>query len=103
MKPSEPAYFIFDVVIHDAAAMQPYRENVEASYKAFGGKRLVMGGQCDTVEGNGQGMLVMLQFDSVGQAHAWHDSPAYQDIIHYRHAAASTNAWLVKGVIPEQQ
>ena len=104
MKPSEPAYFIFDVVIHDAAAMQPYRENVETSYKAFGGKRLVMGGQCDTVEGNGpQGMLVMLQFDSVGQARAWHDSPAYQDIIHYRHAAASTNAWLVKGVIPEQQ
>jgi uncharacterized protein (DUF1330 family) len=48
-------------------------------------------------------MLVMLQFDSVGQAHAWHDSPAYQDIIHYRHAAASTNAWLVKGVMPEQQ
>jgi uncharacterized protein (DUF1330 family) len=29
-------------------------------------------------------MLVMLQFDSVGQAHAWHDSPAYQEIIHYR-------------------
>ncbi|MDR2261876.1 DUF1330 domain-containing protein [Enterobacter soli] len=104
MNVSEPAYFIFDVVIHDPAAMQPYREKVEASYKAFGGKRLVMGGQCDTVEGNGpQGMLVMLQFDSAEQAHAWHDSPAYQEIIHYRHAAASTNAWLVKGVMPEQQ
>lgn len=96
-----PAYFIFDVAIHDPAALKPYQEKVEASFRAFGGTRLVMGGTCDTVEGDApNGILVMLQFASMEQAHAWHDSPDYQAIIHYRHAAARTRAWLVQGVAP---
>jgi hypothetical protein len=47
-------------------------------------------------------MLVMLQFDSVGQAHAWHDSRRIRRSF-TTVTAASTNAWLVKGVAPEQQ
>jgi Uncharacterized conserved protein len=97
-----PAYFIFDVKIRDPQAMKPYQQKVEASFKAWGGKRLIMGGHAEAVEGEPpKGLLVMLQFDSVEQAHAWHDSAEYQEIIHYRHAAAETNAWLVEGVAIE--
>lgn len=104
MTNSKPAYFIFDVRIHNLEAMAPYMARVEASYKAFGGKRLIQGGQTETVEGKGpEGILVMLQFDSLEQAHNWHDSQAYQAIIHYRQDAATTHAWLVEGVAPELQ
>lgn len=93
-----PAYFIFDVKVHNSDGLKPYQEKVESTYKRFGGKRIVLGGQVTAVEGHApQGRLIMLQFDSVEQAHAWHDSPEYQDIIHYRHDCTETNAWLVEG------
>lgn len=98
------AYFIFDVVIHDEAALKPYLDNVAASYKAFGGKRIVMGGECQTIEGNAPaGHLVILQFDNIEQAQAWHDSPAYQAILPFRLNATTTHAWLVEGIAPEFQ
>ena len=104
MNASAPAYFIFNVVIHDPVALKPYLEKVEASYKAFGGKRIVMGGECETLEGEPpQGRLVILAFSSLAQAHAWHDSPAYQAILPFRLQAASTQTWLVAGVPSELQ
>lgn len=96
----KPAFFVFDASIHDPEAMQPYHQQVEATYKAFGGKLLVLG-KGETVEGVPPlGTLVILQFDSLEDARAWHASAAYQAIIHYRHAGANTNAWLVEGMAP---
>lgn len=104
MNSSTPAYFIFNVIIHDEATLKPYLDNVEASYQAFGGKRIVMGGKCETVEGaSPQGRMSILAFSSLQQAHAWHDSPAYQAILPLRLQATTTQAWLVEGVPPELQ
>ncbi|QSX32105.1 DUF1330 domain-containing protein [Shewanella avicenniae] len=101
---TNPAYVIIDISVNDPDGMKPYQERVEATYKAFGGKRLVLAGKLETLEGSvPKGMIVMLQFDSVEQAHAWHESPAYQEIINYRQSASSSNIWLVEGVIPELQ
>ncbi|WP_241569036.1 hypothetical protein [Rosenbergiella collisarenosi] len=41
MNTPAPAFFIFNVIVHDTKTLKPYLENVEASYKAFGGKRMV--------------------------------------------------------------
>lgn len=96
---SQPAYFIFDVTIHDMAGMQPYQAKVAETYPPYGGKLLVLAGKTEVVEGDGpQGLTVILAFPSMAQAHAWHDSPEYQAIIGYRHAAASTRAVLVEGL-----
>ncbi|MDR3431701.1 MAG: DUF1330 domain-containing protein [Rouxiella aceris] len=104
MNSSAPAYFIFNVVIHDEAALKPYLDNVEASYKAFGAKRIVMGGKCETLEGAApQGLMVVLAFSSLEKAHAWHDSPAYQAILPCRLQATTTQTWLVEGIPPELQ
>ncbi|MDU1920109.1 DUF1330 domain-containing protein [Enterobacter sp.] len=104
MNPANPAYYIFNVNIHDAEALKPYLDNVEASYKAFGGKRIVMGGKCTTLEGEPpQGRMVILAFSSMEKAVAWHDSPAYQAILPVRLQAATTQTWLVEGVPPELQ
>ena len=98
---SKPAYFIFDAVVHDLEAMQPYMQYVEATYKPFGGQLLVRGGSLEIIEGQGpQGQLVILQFPSLEAAHAWHASAEYQSILPYRLSAATTHAWLAEGLDP---
>ena len=98
---ANPAYFVIDVKIKDPDGMKPYQAKVEETFKAFGGKRIVAGGKVDALEGNApHGKIVIVQFDSMAQAHAWHESPAYKAIIGYRLAAAESHAYLVEGVAP---
>ncbi|WP_312655419.1 DUF1330 domain-containing protein [Kluyvera ascorbata] len=93
------AYFIINLVIHNPEGMKPYQEKVAETYPPYGGKLLVLGGKSDVLEGTGpQGLTVILEFPSMEQAHAWHDSPEYQAIIGYRLAAAESNAYLVEGL-----
>lgn len=100
---TQPAYFVFDVTIHTPEGMKPYLAQVENTLQPFGGKRLVLGGTLEPVEGKAPaGRIVILQFPSMQQAHAWHDSAAYQAIIGYRHASATTHAYLAEGIAPAQ-
>lgn len=96
-----PVYFVIDVNIKDPEGIKPYQAKVAETYAPYGGKRIVAGGQVDVLEGNApHGKIVIVQFDSMEQAHAWHESPAYQAIVGYRHAAAESHAYLVEGVAP---
>lgn len=96
---NNPAYFIFDVKIHDLAGMKVYGEQVESTYQRYGGKRVALGGQVIALEGHApNGHLVMLQFDSMAQAQAWNDSPEYQQILPYRLACCDSTVWLVEGI-----
>jgi uncharacterized protein (DUF1330 family) len=95
---ANPAYFIIDVKISDPEGIKPYQERVEETFRAFGGERIVAGGKPEVLEGQGPaGRIVIVRFPSLEQAHAWHESPAYQAIIGYRHAAAQSHAYLVEG------
>lgn len=95
------AYFIVDVVIHNPDGMKPYQKKVDQTYPPYGGKLLVLGGKSEVLEGTGpRGLTVLLEFPSAEQAHAWHNSPDYQAIIGYRHAAAESHAYLVEGLAP---
>ncbi|URL01783.1 DUF1330 domain-containing protein [Avibacterium sp. 20-126] len=90
---NNPVYFIIDVQIHDLEAMKPYQQQVAESFEKFGGKRLVTGGKVEALEGNApQGKIVIVRFDSMEQAHAWHESPEYQAIIGIRHQSATSHA-----------
>lgn len=103
MEKANPAYVIFDVKIHSLDGMKTYGEKVESTYKRYGGKRVVRGGEIVSFDGQPpQGHLVILQFDSMELARAWHDSPEYQEIIKYRHEFADSTVWLVEGVASEQ-
>ena len=96
---SQPAYFVIDVKITDPEGMKPYQAKVEETYKPFGGERIVAGGLPETLEGDAPlGRIVILRFPSLAQAHAWHDSPAYQAILGHRLAASESNAYFVEGV-----
>ena len=96
---SNPAYFIFDATVHNPEGMQPYRAKVADILKAYHGTLLVGGGTIDAREGTPpQGSIVVLRFDSMEAARAWYESPEYQSIIGYRHAAAQTDAFIVEGI-----
>ena len=98
---SKPAYLIIDFRIKDAERIKPYQLAVEETYTAFGGQRIVAAGQVDVLEGDGpRGIVVIVQFPGMAQAHAWHDSPQYRAILGHRLAAAENHAYLVEGVIP---
>lgn len=98
---STPAYFVFDTTILNLDGMKPYLAAVEATVSAFGGERLVLGGQLFPIEGTApQGVFVVLRFPDLATANAWYESPAYRAILGYRLAAAETNAWVVEGLAP---
>lgn len=97
----KPAYFVIDVQIKDAERIKPYQLTVEATYTAFGGQRIVAAGQVEVLEGDGpRGIVVILQFPSMAQAHAWHESPQYRSILGHRLAAAESHAYLIEGLAP---
>ncbi|AYC20286.1 hypothetical protein DZA65_03427 [Dickeya dianthicola] len=99
MKNSKPAYFIFSVNVTDPQGLAPYQEKVGETVKAYGGQLIVQSSSVVSVEGMAPvGRIIILQFEHAERALAWHQSPEYQAIIHYRFAAANTQAWLVEGI-----
>jgi uncharacterized protein (DUF1330 family) len=98
---TKPAYFVIHVVVHDSDAMKPYQAKVEHTFVRHGGKRIVMGGAVNVLEGNiPDGKIVIVRFPSLQHAHSWHDSPEYRAILSNRLAAATSQAYLVEGVAP---
>lgn len=96
---ANPAYFVIDAKIKDFERIKPYQLAVEKTYVPFGGKRLVVAGNVDVLEGDApRGVVVIMQFPSMELARAWHDSPEYQAILGHRLAAAESHAFLVEGV-----
>ena len=52
----------------------------------------------EVLEGEWHGnQTVVLEFESVEAARAWYESPAYQEAVPLRHAAADCNAVIVAG------
>lgn len=96
-----PVYLVVDVKIKDPEGIKPYQLAVEGTFSTFGGKRIVAGGRVDVLEGDApRGKIVIVQFPCMEQAQAWHESPEYQAIIGYRHAAAESRIYLLEGVAP---
>ncbi|AUH01919.1 DUF1330 domain-containing protein [Prodigiosinella confusarubida] len=98
---ANPAYFVFDVKINDPEGIKPYQAKVAETYVPYGGQPIVASGKVEVLEGKApNSIIVILQFPSMEQAHAWHESPEYQAILGYRQAASESNAYLVEGIAP---
>ena len=94
-----PAYFVIEVRVFDPQGMAPYKAQVEATFVAHGGQRVVAGAVPEILEGSpSEGRVVIVRFPSLAHAHAWHDSPEYQAILGHRLASAHSRAYLVEGV-----
>jgi uncharacterized protein (DUF1330 family) len=68
---------------------------------AYGGRFLARGGAVESLEGGWSPQrLVILEFPSVAQAHAWIDSPEYARARALRQRSATSNMLVVEGVLP---
>ena len=94
-----PAYIIVEIEITDPVGYEGYKKRAAATVEQYGGKYIVRGGACETLEGDWKPKrIVVLQFDSMERAKAWLNSPEYVEPRKQRHRAAKTRMILVEGL-----
>ena len=95
-----PAYFIAQGRIDDAERFQLYLDGVVPTLEAHGGRPLVISDPVEVIEGEGDlPRLVILEFDSVEAAKAWHSSPEYQAVAEHRKASSVHRFLLAPGFV----
>jgi uncharacterized protein (DUF1330 family) len=94
-----PAFVIVDVEVLDPVRYEAYKTMVPATIAKFGGRFLARGGKVETLEGDWSPQrFVILEFPSVQQAKAWHDSVDYAPAKSLRHQTAQSRMIVVEGV-----
>ena len=75
-----------------------YAKVAPAAIQAHGGRFLARGGVAQTYESGMNERVVMIEFDSVAQAKAAHDSPGYQDALKALGDGADRDIRIVEGI-----
>ncbi len=83
--------------IKNADALASYAKLAGPSILAAGGRFLVRGTPAKTYEAGLNQRTVMIEFDSVAQAIAAHDSPGYQEALRVLGDAAERDIRIVEG------
>lgn len=92
-------YAIVQLKVTDPELNERYRSQVQAIIEQYGGRFLVRGGKVDELEGSlSLPRLVVMEFPSTEQAHAFYNSPAYQEILPLRLKSAEGIFVIVEGV-----
>jgi uncharacterized protein (DUF1330 family) len=99
---AEPkGYVIEEIRVTDPLKFKQYTDLGPATVTAYGGRFLVWGGGVDVIAGAPpDGFVRVLEFPSVAQAKAWHESPALQKILPIRNASSTSRVFIVEGVPP---
>jgi uncharacterized protein (DUF1330 family) len=93
-----PAYVIVDLEIVEPIEYEEYKQRAGATVEKYGGKYIVRGGPCETLEGDWDPKrIVVLQFENAEAAKAWLNSPEYSEPRKMRHRTAKTQMILVAG------
>ena len=77
-----------------------YLENVEATFKPFGGRWLVLDAPVEVLEGAWPGSVALMEFPDMNAAKNWYHSPEYQKILTLRTDNAISDLILVDPVRP---
>jgi len=94
-----PAYFVVELEVTNAAAMEPYRAAVGATIDQYGGRFLVRAGATELVEGGPEPKrIVILEFADKAAFRRWYDSPEYQKILPARLDNSTARAFIAEGV-----
>jgi uncharacterized protein (DUF1330 family) len=84
--------------IHDPDALKAYARLAGPAIQAAGGRFLVRGLPARVYEGGLEQRTVLIEFDSLAQALAAHESPAYQEALRALGDAADRDLRIVEGV-----
>ena len=99
-----PAYLINHLRIPNGVPSPDalsYLESVEATFKPFGGRWLVLDAQVEVMEGAWPGSVVLMEFPDMSSAKAWYSSPEYQEILHLRTDSTISDLILAEPVGPD--
>jgi uncharacterized protein (DUF1330 family) len=92
------AYVIFiRETTTDDAEMQQYAQKAPAARAGHDITRIAFYGQLDVLEGPAAEGVAILRFPDMAAAHAWYDSPAYQEARQHRFKGAQYRMLLVEG------
>ena len=93
------AYLIlFYQSVTDDAALQEYARLALPAIQGAGGRYLARGLPAKTYEAGLNQRTVLIEFDSVEQALAAHDSPGYQEALRALGNAAKRDVRIVEGI-----
>jgi uncharacterized protein (DUF1330 family) len=84
--------------VRDPQALAAYARLALPALEKAGGRFLVRGMPARVYEGGLEQRTVLLEFESVAQAIAAHDSPAYQEALRVLGNAADRDMRIVEGV-----
>ena len=84
--------------IHDADALAAYAKLAGPALQAAGGRFLARGTPAQVYERGVAQRTVLIQFDSVAQAVAAHDSAGYQEALRALGNAADRDLRIIEGV-----
>jgi uncharacterized protein (DUF1330 family) len=94
-----PAYVIIETDIHDAAQYERYEAASPGAIAAGGGRFIARGGELAVLEGDWRPRrLVVLEFENLGAAKSWYDSPNYHEARRLREGAATLHMVAVEGL-----
>lgn len=92
------AYVIAQVEVTDRVAYDEYRDGVQATIAAYGGRFLVRGGAVEVLEGDFvPKRVVVLEFPDADAARRWYRSPEYQPLLALRMRASRGSLYVVEG------
>jgi uncharacterized protein (DUF1330 family) len=84
--------------VHDPEALTAYAKLAGPAIQNAGGRFLARGAPAKVYERGINQRVVLIEFDSVAQATATHDSPAYQEALRVLGKAVDRDLRIVEGV-----
>lgn len=92
------AYMVVEIDTTNPELMADYRTKTPAAIAEFGGRFIVRGGACETLEGGWTPpRLVIIEFPSMEKAKAFYASETYKPLLAQRLAAGRSRAVLIEG------
>jgi uncharacterized protein (DUF1330 family) len=92
-------YVIFTEVVRDQGLFDAYVQRALPTITNAGGTPIVFETAAEVIEGDWRRpQVVVVEFESVDEAHTWYRSPEYQATIPDRQAAADAEAVIVAGL-----
>ena len=93
------AYVIANIDVKDPDGYAGYSKLARPAIEKYGGKAIVRNGEVAVKEGSWvPKRLVILQFESLEQAHAFYDSPEYQEARAVREKYSSADFLIIEGL-----
>jgi uncharacterized protein (DUF1330 family) len=91
-------YVIAHAVVTDTDKWGQYVAKSKIACDKFGGQRIISGGQCEIIEGNGTARNVVIEFPSYEAALGYAKSPEYAEAKKLRDGAGRLDMTIVEGV-----